>query len=503
MDRQEYDRFVSLCQAVEAALTRNTYIFQNVGIAVSGGADSVALFHAARLVQQKLHCRLYAIHVEHGLRGEESLQDARFVQELCACSSIPLHLEHISGLDLRQPGIESLARRARYQVYQNAWKRFHLDCILLAQHGEDQAESVLMNLCRGAGLNGLSGIKARNKVADMLLIRPFLQLSRQTLREALQSAGLAYREDSSNAEAIYARNILRLRVMPVLKELFPGVERAVGRLTEQAAGDLAYFDRIVREQLQAHAVTAFPFCCMPLQPLRTMDRAIALRVLRSMYQLQKARLPQSELLADEEYGLSYDRSLAVYHMLHDEGCSKIELHKAIFATKSKYYLHFSFDFNMIDRRAIAGFSVYEERSAQHVLQSGGAFAGLRIAIASAPKQSNGRNLQSVPDALLRQAVFRTRRTGDRIRPFGMQGSQPLKKYLIERQVDREFRDYLPLLAVGSNILWVCGVGASEDVRRDGENTFLEIRGTMPWSLKNDIILGGNRDGKDSGNVPGY
>ncbi len=478
MNTQKMLQFDVLCHTVEALFKDNTYIFKNVGIAVSGGADSIALLYTLHMLRHKLDINLFAIHVEHGIRGESSLQDALFVKDVCNSLDVPLYLEHIDGLANLHAGVETKARKFRYAVFERAYRKFSLDCILLAQHQQDLVESVLMNIARGTGLNGLAGIKIRNDIGGMTLLRPFLAIPKESILQALASNHIEFREDMSNYQDDYTRNFFRLHIIPQIRLRYPFFDKSVYRLTQQANDDVNYFENLVKKIMNSHAIIAFPFSCISLQFVRTLERPVALRVIRKLYDIQKSRLLQTDKV--EEYGLSYDSSMRVYQMLLDENIHQIELYKGIFASKSKTYLHFAFDREHIDVEGLPGFERYQAQNAYFVLQSDKTFGNLQFEFAEDIHKNNGSTVQSIPKKLLKKAIFRTRKTGDRIRPFGMKGTKSLKKYLIERQIDKEFRDYIPLLAIGSDILWVCGVGASEDLRCTEEYEKIIIKSTFAW-----------------------
>jgi len=189
--------------------------------ALSGGCDSVALLHTLCRLQRETPFSLHAVHVQHGLRGEESLADERFVRELCRSLKVPLTVEN-AGLtgDMHTPGMETLARESRRRIFEKQLCTNRADALLTAHHLDDQAETVLMHLLRGSGMTGLCGMQTAAPFGSGLILRPFLGLSKQQLRAALTAENLPFREDGSNQEAVTPRNALRLAAMPQLEALF-------------------------------------------------------------------------------------------------------------------------------------------------------------------------------------------------------------------------------------------------------------------------------------------
>ena len=189
--------------------------------AVSGGSDSMALLAALHHLRQEAGFALHACHVQHGLRGDDSLEDERFVRGFCQSMGVPLtvHIADLGG-DLRLPGMETRARECRYAFFADEMRRLSANALLLAHHQDDQTETLLMHLLRGAGTNGLAGMRPAAPFACGLLLRPFLSLSKADLLAALTRWNISYREDASNQETLTLRNALRLQVLPLLEQCF-------------------------------------------------------------------------------------------------------------------------------------------------------------------------------------------------------------------------------------------------------------------------------------------
>ena len=183
-------------------------------IALSGGADSVALL----CVLRDLDYRIEAAHCNFHLRGEESDRDEQFVIELCRSLDIPLHLIHFDTAEyaaIHQVSIEMAARELRYGYFRQLCQDIGAASVCVAHHRDDAVETFLMNLLRGSGIHGLTGIRPQNG----LIVRPLLGVSRQEIEEYLHSIGQNYVTDSTNLEDNVLRNKLRLNVLPILKGL--------------------------------------------------------------------------------------------------------------------------------------------------------------------------------------------------------------------------------------------------------------------------------------------
>ena len=186
-----------------------------LSVALSGGADSVALLLALQALSKSLNFELCAVHVEHGIRGQESLRDAAFVEQLCKSRGIPLEVYHVDaparaaadGLSL-----EEAARLLRYECLEKS-----ADCIALAHHMEDNVETMLFQMARGSGLKGMSGMPpVRTGSSGCRFIRPLLEHSRVEIEAYLQEQEQNYCTDSTNADPSYSRNRIRSRILPEL-----------------------------------------------------------------------------------------------------------------------------------------------------------------------------------------------------------------------------------------------------------------------------------------------
>ncbi len=219
--------------------------------AVSGGADSVCMLHILLRLGAKEGFSVSAAHYNHRLRGAESDGDEAFVRDLCAAWNVPF----LSGggdvaaeAGACRRGLEETARDMRYAFLRRAAEDAGADCIAAAHTADDNAETVLMHLCRGAGLTGLCGIAPRRD----RIIRPLLCLTRADVEAYLAENGLPHREDSSNAEDGCDRNRLRHRVLPELRAIWPAVSRTVSSSAELLRADEEYLAGLARDHLEAH-----------------------------------------------------------------------------------------------------------------------------------------------------------------------------------------------------------------------------------------------------------
>ena len=217
----------------------------SVAVALSGGVDSVVLLHKLRKLPG-----VRAVHVHHGLSPNAD-EWAAFCRRVCKRLGVPLSVRKVK-VQRSGEGLEAAARKARYEVF----AKLDADCIALAHHLDDQAETVLMNLLRGTGLKGARGMAGRSKWRGKVLWRPLLTLSRKDIVTYARAQGLEWVEDESNADESLTRNFLRHRVAPLLEQKYPAWKKNLARAARHFARADAGAERLLRKFLQTKGLRA-------------------------------------------------------------------------------------------------------------------------------------------------------------------------------------------------------------------------------------------------------
>lgn len=416
---------------------------------LSGGADSVALFRTL-LVWRERGGELGAVHVNHGLRGEDSDEDERFVRRLCEAYQVPLQVFRASPPACAS---EAWAREARYGFFRQAIQSSGAEAVALAHHMEDQAETLLLHLLRGAGLTGLSGMPADGYVLGVRVVRPLLTVPRQALREALTEAGQSWREDASNQDNRFLRNALRHELLPMMERLAPG-----------CASRMAASASLLREEETALAAQAEDFLTayggqdyLALHPLTLQPLGMRRRILR-LWWSRWMDVPLAE------HSLSRDQTDALSALLDAPAGSRCNLPGDCHGQRGWTHLHL----------------LAPSPSAA----SEAAFPGVTLTVSpQADAPGDGRRSQAVPAALWRSCEVRLRRPGDWIRPYGQQGRQSLQDYFVNRKVDAPFRGRIPLVCRGGEVLLAAGVGAGDipPFETSQDTVTLRWEGDMPWA----------------------
>lgn len=256
-------------------------------IGLSGGGDSVYLFHELIAQRKRTGFYMLAVHVHHGLRGEEADRDEKFSKGLCAENGVDFVVEHVDvrkyaeehGLTLEQAG-----REVRYAAFTREAKRLLSESadlvgvdIFLAHHANDQEETVLMNFLRGSGPAGLSGMKECTAFGDeqhIRLVRPLLSLTHQEMLDSLTDRGLSWCEDATNAESDFTRNKLRCDILPRLKEISPGFTEVCGREARLFDEIEDFLDGEVQKAFSAYAREEDGVVLFPVEELLGLHPAL-------------------------------------------------------------------------------------------------------------------------------------------------------------------------------------------------------------------------------------
>ncbi len=432
--------------------TWEKYRNKKICVAVSGGGDSVALLHYAKAHECEGGYSLCAVHCEHGIRGEESREDMRFVERLCGEWGIPLYTfaeDCPARASREKSSLETAARNFRYECFSKLLEEKKADYIALAHHQNDEAETVLFRIARGSGLAGAAAMRTESGC----YLRPFLHRSQAEILQYLQERGLSYRTDGTNFEREATRNKLRLEVLPALEKAIPGAIENLSRFALLAGEDEEYLQRCSAGLLTREGNTCtvafsdekplFTRACLTAMKALGLEKDYTSAHLNALYALQNSERGAIAVLPQ---GLRGEKTKSGVRLYLDEG----EGYPPLPTPKP-------FDLNGFD---------------------GGRYE-VSVQTSPPPSDTEWRVLRLDKEKIPPTACFRFRREGDEMKCFGG-STKTLKKLFNEKQIPPKERGYLPLLAEGERgrVYAVCGVEISEDVKVDEgtENTlYIEIR----------------------------
>jgi len=264
---------------------------QRVGVAVSGGADSVCLLHILRELAPRWNLQLAVLHLDHQLRGEEARQDAAFVRDLAVSLGLPFELREACVAALCQEtgdNLEQASRAARLDFFRSLIEARTVDRVATGHTRSDQAETVLFRFLRGAGTAGLSGIRP---VTGEGIVRPLLEIERAEVEQYLRERGIPWRTDSSNDSQIFARNRIRHALLPQLaRDWNPSLIETLAHTADWAQGEEAYWDTELARLAPAHLKLEPPAVLLRVDALAGLPLAVARRLVRRAVEQAKGDL---------------------------------------------------------------------------------------------------------------------------------------------------------------------------------------------------------------------
>ncbi len=428
---------------------------ETVLVGVSGGVDSLALLYALHALRHQLDCQLHVAHLDHSFR-EDSAADAAYVAKQSDGLGIPISSTRIDVPQLMQEqklSAEVAARRTRYQFYECVSERIGAPKIALGHHRGDQAETVLMNLLRGAGAPGLKGILP---VREGKFIRPLLAFSREEIEDFVAQLGLQPRRDATNYQLNYLRNRVRLELIPVLERAYnSNLQNTLNQTADLLRAESDYLETLAHDAFQACRIES----CTP--DTVVLDR----RLFREHHLALRRRILR--LAAAESLGAVRDLCFKHFESmlnLIDGEAPNSSLHLPNGGEFRRAYNHIliqkstnnevPFEYEV----AVPGHTALPLLAAEMIAT----VVEHPMNYAAADKFPDGK-FQAVfdLDRLQLPLKLRQRRDSDRFHPFGMQGTKKLKDLLIDAKTPRQERGRVPVLVNGVEIIWVVGYRTSE------------------------------------------
>lgn len=417
-------------------------------VAVSGGADSVALLDILASLKE-FRLTLIVAHLNHCLRGSESDGDEAFVRELAARYGLPCEVDRadVQGISRRNKlSLEEAGRVARHAFLHWLAARHRASVIAMAHHADDQAETVLMRLLRGAGGTGLAGIAP--KTCDRL-VRPLLGVTRGEIESYLRARQMTFRTDSSNADTKFLRNRVRHELLPYLASYNPSVRDRLVAAAEALAADEALLEELVDGAIARHGTEGNG---LSMSGVRTEPLGVRLRLYRRALLLAKgnlARIGSRNLQAIDRLVFSARPNGT---LTLPDGVRVARRYDAVtFAPAPEEALA------ELPERVLEGPGTY-------AIPGGGALqveeAGFTGAWQGVPASVAYFDADAAPFPWL----VRTFKAGDRIMPLGLAGHKKVKDLFIDEKVPLAARRRVPLLFSGERLIWVCGLRISAETR---------------------------------------
>ena len=426
-------------------------------VALSGGADSVALL----LCLKELGYRVEAVHCNFNLRGEESLRDEQFCEDLCQRENIPFHKAHFDTqayADLHKVSIEMAARELRYRYFFQLKEALSADGICVGHHKEDSVETILINLVRGTGLSGLMGIRPRNND----VIRPLLCVTRQEIEDYLRQQAVSFVTDSTNLVDDVMRNKIRLNVLPQLSEINPSVTDAI--LT--TANHLSEVDAIVQESLKSALGKAVSF----VNPVtQVSSNSLSNEPFQLDLSVVRAFPSPSYLLFYILKPLGFSSSQIAEMVSHLDGQTG-----QLWYSPSHELTHDRGVFMVLPREEAVPRQLVIPETGRYVYDEQLSLRLTERALTPSANVSFSKNPTIVDlDASSIQfpLTLRCVAEGDRFTPLGMRGTQLVSDFLTNLKRNRfEKRNQLVLLDATGTILWVLGLRINDHLKLTSQSS---------------------------------
>ena len=432
--------------------------------AVSAGADSTALLHALYSLRDAMGLTLHVAHFDHNFRPEAA-EDARFVAEMADRLGLPFITEHADPVAYqRDQGIssfEAAARELRYRFLGRVVDSVGAWAVALGHNADDQAETVLMHLIRGSGLDGLRGMDAistwlsSDVQQQVNLFRPLLSVTKEQLRSYCEEQGITYREDPANRDMRFTRNRVRHQLLPSLREYNPRISESLVRLGQSVSEDADFLDGETERAWGELVREARDAVILDRQALSLRPRALQTRLLRRAY----------FQLAGSLRRLQSSHVEAMLGLLGSAPGREVALPMDLRLTST-------YDTVTMGRAVVSDTSTKPLEGA-HRLEV--PVTAAEVAVTHIPGWCVTVGWVDVQDGIPTEALeaildlgedvselwVRRRRRGDRFRPYGMSNEKKLQDFLVNRKVPSAERDAVPLVFHGERLAWVVGHRVAE------------------------------------------
>ena len=459
--RRATARLPNLAENLNRTLRKSASLMpgERIAVAVSGGADSVALLHLLLEIREQAGIVLSVAHFNHKLRGKESEADEEFVRKLAAEHGLEFFVarENIGARAKRERGnLEEVARKARYAFFETLVRQERVAKVAVAHTADDQAETVMAHILRGTGLAGLGGIHPQAGA----VFRPLLTVRREDLREYLRAKRQRWREDATNLDTKRMRSRIRQKLMPLLTKNFqPAVVEHLCQLAELAREDEAYLGAQVADWRKSLAQESLHEVRLALADLLARPKTLTTRLLRQVVQSVKPRAGQ----------LSAIHVAAVLELAAQKDSGKaLHLPGGVEVRRDRDSLRFRVTGIAAEKKQKK--SALRQYSHEIDLRSGSAQLPLvplssRLSFRVIDWPGEGRETSETGavldrDRLRLPLVVRNWRPGDAMRPLGHQKRHKLARLLNEKFVSRWEKESWPVLTSGGELAWVRGLPVS-------------------------------------------
>ncbi|KEH94391.1 MULTISPECIES: tRNA lysidine(34) synthetase TilS [Clostridium] len=423
-----------------------------VVVALSGGPDSICLLHILHTLKDELNISIVAAHVNHCLRGEAADNDEMYVKKICEELGIQCFVkrEDVHRIS-KERGIscEMAGREVRYQFFEEVLHKINGNKIAIAHNANDQAETVLMRILRGTGLEGLVGIRP---VRDNIFVRPIINLTRDEIENYCDINKLNPRIDKTNFENIYTRNKIRLELIPYIQKNFNSdVIEVLNRFSDTVKVDNEYINNVAKEKYNEYSEISEEKIILKGQLFKEHE-AILTRVIRIAIKNIKGNLNNLEKNHIYDIIDIQKKSTGKYIML-PSGIRVTNNYGDIYVYKEEkkhkvQKINKEVELNLLEENVLTN---HKLKITLDIIKSK---EDIKFDKNPLIKYFDYDKIKGV-------IKLRYRKNGDKFMPFGMSGSKKLKDLFIDLKIPKERRDSIPLITFGDDIAWIVGYRISD------------------------------------------
>ncbi len=432
-------------------------------VGLSGGPDSVCLLHVLKSEESEWGIKVYAAHLNHNLRGLKAEEDANYVVDLCKKMGVKCFLKNDdieAYAKANKLSTEEAGRIKRFHFFEEVQNKIGGDKIALGHHKDDQAETILMRIIRGSGLDGLVAMDYRREK----YIRPLLDLTKEEIENYCKQKNLKPRLDATNYETDYFRNQVRNDLIPYLKERYnPRIIDALIKLRSVIKDDYDLLSQMTEEHYSTMVIKESGKRSFPIKKITQLHPALRARLIRRGIQD----------LVDAGQGLDFDQIRQIDHLISvKRPGKKTSLSLGLEAMIS--YREFHIYKKELEEKLEFYYPVQiQQKTDIHELNLS---VEVRIVCNGKELPFSQNSLEQIFDyeKVEKELNIRNRKDGDRFTPMGMNGTKKIKDFFIDLKIDQLERNRIPLLCDGDEIMWVVGYRISEKykITRDTKKKLL-------------------------------
>ena len=414
---------------------------ESILVAFSGGPDSVFLLRFLKKFETYLHISVAAVHINHLLRGEAAEQDERFCHTLCEQLQVPLYVirENVAAVAKKKHiSVEEAGHIVRYMHFRRILTEKNLTKLATAHHLNDNSETMLLNIAKGTGLQGLSGIAP---ILGGNVIRPLIEIEKKDILRYLRKNESFYCTDASNQTDEYQRNYVRNQILPSLKEnLNPSIDAALYKLSTLSRDIASYVADYLHENFAAHCTKSYGGGLL-----------VNIEQLKSQHPFIQKELIRAVLLREMDYSASFKDIENIFLLLENQKGREITIKDSIRIIREKESL-------LIQKQTKLLSVEPRHISIGKGTKIGGQMLQIQNVASAKVVFGSGTNVEYIDSSLIKsELVVRTWKAGDRFIPLGMKGFKKLSDFLTDKKISVQERKRKLVLCHEKDIVWVVGL----------------------------------------------